>query len=329
MEVISRKFFMHDAYRFIWLSFFFLLSYGLVFAKDKSSICDATETRPCIVQDTKNPLTSIKWFRDIATISQVYHGNILGINKLHISASEQPSEKGWQDIALAIQQQLPSLDMQILVLDLRQEIHGYLNDIPITLMSSENWINLGKTNEQSKIDEENWIDTIKMNKKVKGVLSTQQYKDKEFANGMTMKVISMENEASVIAKFGFAYRRIYIPDHRAPSDTEVDALLTLFQNMPRNTWLHVHCRGGKGRTTTVLAMFDMLHNANTVSFTDIIARQASIAPFYDLFDLDRGHPIFSTFYEQRVDFLKHFYEFSRLSLDGYKGSWSQWKAERG
>jgi protein-tyrosine phosphatase len=43
-------------------------------------------------------------------------------------------------------------------------------------------------------------------------------------------------------------------------------------SLPKDTWIHIHCRGGEGRTTTFLAILEMLHFKNH-SLYDILTRQ--------------------------------------------------------
>ena len=72
-----------------------------------------------------------------------------------------------------------------------------------------------------------------------------------------------------------------------------------------------------------MAMYDMLHNANAVTFSDIIKRQAAFNANYNLFEVKRKNN--SNLYQDRLDFLKEFYKFSKDYNNGYKGTWKQWK----
>lgn len=290
-----------------------------------SSICDSTTENPCIVQDSKTQFSPVTRFRDASLIAEVYSGNTRGIKGFHLSGSEQPSEKGWGMIADYIAKKRNSDAQKVIVVDLRQESHGYLNGRAITLVNSYNWINLGKTNTQSALDQESWLAALRGKKIVAGVLTVPQYVAKEYSQGKSMVVSTIKNEEYYINKKGFDYYRIFISDHRAPLDSEVDALVALIKNNPEDTWYHVHCRGGKGRTTTFFAMYDMLKNADKVSFEEIIARQASISPFYNLMVTNREVPELTPYYEQRLQFLINFYEFARQSRMGYSGTWTKWK----
>jgi len=74
------------------------------------------------------------------------------------------------------------------------------------------------------------------------------------------------SEAEMVAqrlKFGDAtveYHRIPVTDHCAPSDAALNELRKLRDKASRDpkSWVHFHCHGGDGRTTTFLALYDML-----------------------------------------------------------------------
>ncbi|MBI2786792.1 MAG: tyrosine protein phosphatase, partial [Legionella longbeachae] len=213
----------------------------------------------------------------------------------------------------------------ILVLDLRQESHGYLNGRSITLVSIYDWINRGKSNTQSLVDQENWLHSLRTQKKIKGILSAKQFSAKEYSGGKNISVKAVKNEETLVSRLGLQYHRLYISDHSAPADAEVNAFVTLLQSSPKDTWFHIHCRGGKGRTTTFLVMYDMLKNADKVSFEEIIRRHASITPYYNLFEINRADPYLTPYYEERLAFLSRFYQFAQQVLKGYKGTWSTWR----
>lgn len=316
---------MQDAFFSKVIPLAFLLSAGVVCAQEPPSFCDASSENPCIVQDTKTAFSSVRLLRDVSMIGVTYGGDIYGINKLFVSASEEPSGQGWNEISDYIATINQAKDKQVLVLDLRQESHGYINGIPITLTNWLNWINLGKTNEQSSQHQDSWLLQLKEKNRVSGVLTTAQFKDKDFSNGTEIVVDSVESEEELVSRLGFQYKRLFITDHQAPHDVEVDEFLKIIHQLPKNTWLHVHCRGGKGRTTTILVMYDMIKNADKVSFDEIIARHASIQPFYNLSEISRTDPVLSPYYEQRIIFLKYFYEYAKQSLQGDTGTWSEWK----
>lgn len=289
-------------------------------------LCDGSQNHPCLVQESLNPTTPVMYLRDSSLIKLYYEGDLTGIDTLKLSASAMPNALNWEEIRNHIHQQNTILPEKIIVIDLRQESHGYLNNMAITLNSTHNWVNLHKTNEQAKTDEENWLLLLKNQSVVSGVLTPQQFETHNYVQGTSFDVLSVQSEEDVVRSNYFDYQRFYVSDHRAPLDSEVDNFIAFYRQLSPDVWLHIHCRGGKGRTTTFLTLIDMLHNADKVSFKTILARQAAIPPFYDLAAVFRSDPDLTIFYVERLHFLEQFYKFAQATLQGYSGTWSEWKS---
>lgn len=139
------------------------------------------------------------------------------------------------------------------------------------------------------------------------------------------KVCSVATEKELVESAGVAYARIVVPDHRRPDDRAVDQFIALFRAVPPTGWLHFHCEGGVGRTTTFMAMTDILRNAKTVSLEDIIERQYLLGGT-DLANLRPARTWKQPYIEARLQFLKAFYEYARTNTDDYATTWSTWMA---
>jgi hypothetical protein len=289
--------------------------------------CEGTVENPCLVQDTQDVHNDIKNFRTAAMIANIYKGNITGLADLKMSGSSAPHASEWNNIVSIIHAETNKDDITILDIDLRQETHGYLNNNSINLTSANNWINLNKKLPEITTTEHDWLQSIAKNSTVDNVLTSAQFKSNDYTHGLTLPVLTVTTEQSLVKSFGYHYLRLPVPDHRAPLDTETNNFVGLVKLLPSTTWLHFHCRGGKGRTTTFMAMYDMLKNADKVSFDEIIKRQASINPFYDLSDFDRADPELTIYYKERYAFLNNFYKFASATLHGYQGTWSEWSAQ--
>lgn len=286
--------------------------------------CNGTNDNPCIVQDTDKNTADIKSWRTARMISDKYQGNTYGLKNLWLSASGAPSVKNLEQIAHEITIATNGRYRKIVDLDLRQENHGYLNHQAITLNGTKNWINLGKTYEQTLNDEKQWLEILTNQPYVFNVLSKKQFKIEDYSHGVNIKMESLISEQDVAEKLGFLYMRLTITDHMAPRNDDVDRFVSFVKSTSDDVWVHIHCRGGKGRATTFFAMYDMLKNADKVSFNDIIKRQASVDPYYDLSQINNKDPDLIKFYKARLVFLAHFYQFASASLRGYLGSWSDW-----
>ncbi|CEK10572.1 phosphatase domain-containing putative toxin [Legionella hackeliae] len=305
---------------FIWL----VLNFSAEsFAAEMPFYCDGSLTYPCLVQESLSQLTPVSHLRSPALIQSYYDGNVEGLDALKLTASAMPNAMGWDEIREYIYQ-LGMNPKKTIVVDLRQESHGYLNGMAITLSTTHNWINLDKTNEEAKLAERYWLNLLK-NQLIASVLTPQQFETNNYLQPININIQTIQSEKEVVKQHGFDYERFYVSDHRAPIDTEVNRFVEFYRHLPADTWLHIHCRGGKGRTTSFMAIIDMLHNADKVSFEEIISRQASIPPFYNLAMIVRSDPDLTPFYIERFQFLQQFYHFAKASLQGYQGTWLEWR----
>lgn len=308
--------------------FVFFLGSNIIncsFANSQLVHCDATQEKPCIVQDTEPFDKPVKNLRSGLMIAEYYQGNLYGIDKFYVSASAQPHESGWQVIADYIGKQPSTTPSQIFVIDLRQENHGYLNGNAITLCNLHNWVNLGKSKDQVLSYERTWLNELALFGHIANILSIDEFARQDYAAGKELDVESVHSEAELVKKAGFHYVRLTVTDHRSPLPTEVDAFVDLVSSLPANSWLHIHCRGGKGRSITFMAMLDMLNNADKVTFDEIMARQAAIPPFYDLTQIVRDGSELTPYYFERLIFLGEFYDYALQRLAGNSQSWSEWK----
>lgn len=117
-----------------------------------------------------------------------------------------------------------------------------------------------------------------------------------------------------------SYIRIPVTDKEKPSDDMVDYFVQFVQSLPQNTWVHFHCEEGLGRTTTFMAMYDIMKNAKKVNLEDIMNRQVLIGG-QDLLDNKINT---STNAKERAEFIKKFYEYSLQNNNNFKITWSQW-----
>ncbi len=243
----------------------------------------------------------------------------LGLEELRASGSAQFCEQGLQ----ALKAKLPP---GVVVVDLRQESHGFVNGVAVSWYGVRNWANLGKS--------ALWVQSEEI-KLLQGLLAAGRatlapmlYKGPDFVDTLgepiNLTVTRVASEGRLCAAQGLGYLRLAVPDHRRPDDAEVEAFLRLWRRLPPEAWLHFHCRAGKGRTTTFLAMCDMLKNAGRVSQEDIGRRQQLLGGI-DLLGGKDQKGWKAPYGQERGEFLKEFYEFAR---QGAAGNWSDWLASQ-
>ena len=208
--------------------------------------------------------------------------------------------------AKSLKTMLAKLPGPVTVFDLRQEDHGFVNGEAISWYATNNWANVGKTNSAIVADESARLAAFGAG----ATCSLADDKAIKGGDGVTppekVTVVRSETESQLAADAGVAYVRITVSDHSRPTDAEVDRFVEAVRGLPTGAWAHFHCRAGKGRTTTFMALYDMLRNAPRVSLADIVARQSLLIGDYDLLkpDADSGKAAVA---EDRANFVRgHF-----------------------
>ncbi|NMM64176.1 protein tyrosine phosphatase [Clostridium sp. P21] len=238
--------------------------------------------------------------------------NLEGLANLNIAGGQTVSEK---NLAL-IKKEIG--DKPIIDIDLRQESHGLINGMVISWFGNNDDANIGLTREQVVKDEKDKLDKISKEKYAKfenlpkeSVNTISEIKNPE----------KVQTEEELAKSQGVGYLRITVSDHLKPLNDQVDLFVSSVKDTPKDTWLYFHCRAGIGRTTTFMAMYDMMHNAKTVSFDDIVKRQFLIGGT-NLVDCTK--PRNKKQHEERAEFVKKFYQYCHDNNDGFKTTWSQW-----
>lgn len=135
-------------------------------------------------------------------------------------------------------------------------------------------------------------------------------------------VVSEEEEAK---KYNFDYKKVNIGSTFISNDEDIDNILTFYDSIPENTWLHFHCSHGKGRTSLMLVMLDIMKNAPQVSLNDIVKRQHLLGS-EDLFNTEvwENGTYTKEQLENRKEFVEKFYQFICQRKTGGLQKWSDW-----
>ncbi len=289
-------------------------------AKNLPGFTKKNAIEPFLVIDRLDKYLEPKNFRTSLMIENSFKGNVKGLNSLNASGSAQFSKKELEWI-------IQHTSKNLILVDLRQEPHGFINGYPVTWTAPLNWTNIGKSKNTIIIDESIRLKDTLYEKYIE-LPSARSYKGDsvDLKTFIKLEVNAAEREDEVANQFNVGYFRVTVPDHSRPSDEEVDSFLRFVKNLKSDSWLHFHCRGGKGRTTTFLAMYDMLRNSSFVSFNDIIKRNESfMLDFNLLMDKKEGKQLL---YKDRTEFINEFYKFSKEYNKGFIGSWQEWKASK-
>lgn len=239
----------------------------------------------------------------------------IGLKDIHASASSIFSEKEFEQV-------MSKAHGQVIVVDLRQESHGYLNGMAVSWFGANNWGNDGKNLEQVKVIEKGLLD------KTLAEAPTTIYHFDDDKNVITepfqVNVESALTEEEMVKSHGAGYFRLACSDHFRPEDADVDRFLEFYKSLPKDAWLHFHCFAGEGRTTIFMNMYDILKNAKKVSYDDIALRQGLIGPV-DIRNVPASKMNWKRkAYIERAQFVKHFYDFVKQSPDNLPMTWSEW-----
>ncbi|WP_315115518.1 fused DSP-PTPase phosphatase/NAD kinase-like protein [uncultured Clostridium sp.] len=259
--------------------------------------------RLVINSDNTNRLPS--HFRKTTDLNNLKGNNSINLNglaNLNISGSSQFSENG----LILVKQSLGNA-MPIIIVDLREESHGFINGIAISWVDSHNKANKGLTKEEVLSDENARLQSILLNRPIS-------------IGNRTLIPKKVEDEENLVRSYGISYMRIPVTDKERPTNAMIDYFIKFVNSLLPNTWLHFHCKAGAGRTTTFMVMYDMMKNAKNVSLQDIMNRQVLLGG-KDLLR-DELHPMNRS--KKRAELIKRFYRYCVENNDNFKTTWSQW-----
>jgi hypothetical protein len=210
-----------------------------------------------------------------------------GLDNLHISGSAQCTAAGFASLyaTLSAAQGCASAaggagcadfpaaaavpGAPIYDIDLRQESHGFADGLPVSWYKKGNLANEGKTPEEVAADE-----TARLSALVgtESKFAPKGKKDKNRFDALIVTPEKIQTEKEIAEAAGFRYTRFYVTDRTQPDTETVEAFLDFVESLPKDAWLHFHCRAGRGRTTTFMAMYDMIRNPD-IPVEAIIERQ--------------------------------------------------------
>ena len=193
--------------------------------------------------------------------------SVIGINAI---ASAQFSEDELQKL----RQEYPN--EKIVIVDLRQESHGFINGKPVLWRSYFEKINQNKEISEILSDEKSRLDAAKKDHEI--VINEVIKRDKEsgWYEDVAPKIITVNqaiSEKDLAQKNGFEYQRFSIRDFDIPQAKEFSRMINFIKNLPEDKKIYVHCAGGRGRTAMFLVILDIIKNGKKVELEEIFKRQ--------------------------------------------------------
>lgn len=241
-----------------------------------------------------------------------------GLSDLHASGSGEFTADNLKRL-------LARMRGPVTVFDLRQETHIFVNGLPLSWYATRDWANVGRNQTQIEDAEAAWVQSLAPGNEI-AVRPGRPVKHGNADSVVSQQVIVKEAsiERDLVSSAGTSYVRVAVTDHTRPLDEAVDRFIVAVRALPENAWAHFHCEAGLGRTTTFLVLYDMLRNATRVSLDDIVCRQKLLGYNYDV--LRPGGPgnWKAPYIEDRIAFIRLFYDYARANPNGRPQLWSEW-----
>ena len=196
---------------------------------------------------------------------------------------------------------------KLYIVDLRQESHGLLNEnIAFMFWNPNVDLNDGLSSSEVLRVESKEISKIPIS-------SVMHIYNKKLDLLKTVKVQSVLSEKNLVTSKNINYIRFAVKDNYIPSDDIVDEFVDFVKSESNSSHLHFHCEAGEGRTTTFMAMYQMMNNKDNLSLDEILQYQIKLGGI-SLIDI----PI-------RKDFLNTFYNYTKANIDSnFEVPYSKW-----
>ncbi|MDD7793203.1 phosphatase domain-containing putative toxin [Clostridium sp. 'White wine YQ'] len=263
-----------------------------------------------LVLDALNSSNLPKHFRKTTDKIDIKDSKILNLNgleNLNVSGSSQFTEHSLKTIKDAL-----DTKKKIIVIDLREESHGFIDGNAISFKNKYNNANHGLTRREVIAKEKKDLKSIPKNEFVTFYNKPQT----------TLTPNKVYNEEKLVNSLGMKYKRIPVTDGSIPTNEAVDYFVKEINSLSKDKWIHFHCKEGIGRTTTFMIMFDSMKNYKDVKLEDIIKRQILLSGI-------STESIQHFYTERRINFLTTFYEYCTENGDKYKIKFSDWAKEKG
>jgi len=200
-----------------------------------------------------------------------------------------------------LKKKLAHIKRDIIIVDSIRQYHGYIGDIPTTFFAYES-------------QHPDWWHLMRR------IIYT---------GTAQIRPELVTSEASIAERYGFSYKNIKIDSKVITPDEAVDEFVSFIDDLPQDAWVHFHCRLGRGRTSIMLIMLDIMKNAPDVALQDIVMRQYLLGS-ENLFNTvaRRSGTYHSATLTRRKRFIEDFYAFICQRKAGGIQKWSEWRRLR-
>lgn len=279
----------------------FFLNYNIALAFNELN----TKNNVNLVVDNlrKNELpNNFRTTSNLTNIKNTSSLNLNGLNSLNVSGSQQFSKDNLNLLTKSINTSLP-----VLIVDLRQESHGFINEYPISFSNEKNDANLGLSQSLVNLTEKKQLKNIELNNPL------------TFYNNQKLSIIPTKvlSEKQLTKSNSLNYSRVPVTDTKLPTNEIIDYFINIVKECSKDNWFHFHCKAGFGRTTIFMSMYDMMKNYNNATSEEIIKRQLALANFNE-----EGIQKFCK--TDVINFLNKFYNYCKDTNGTFNITWSSW-----
>lgn len=252
--------------------------------------------------------------------------DIIGFNQLQVSGSGQYSLAELKELISHIHRRHGIPYNKIYILDFREEPHAFINNAAVSWFYGPLNVQQNKSSNDVIESEHIRVEQVKAFSKV--FIHTVGKSD----NGMPIlkkvdiyPVDKVMSESKAVESLGANYVRLPVTDHFRPEERDVDDFVEFVKRLPKGAHLHFKCRGGKGRTTTFMTLFDIIQNP-TVALDQILARQKAIGGtnLASLKSVSVAKEWKQRLFSDRINLIRVFYHY-RHAKDGWEQmTFSDW-----
>ncbi len=212
-------------------------------------------------------------------------------------------------------------DRTVTIVDLRAEPHAFLNNMAVSWGPLDQLPDVDPT----KLEAQYLAAALAGHSVTATAFALDGYTRPENWEPIELRIAvrKARTEPELVARAYWQYVRFGVLDFAPPSDDAVERFVRFIAARDRNTWLHLHCDSGLGRTTTFLTMIDMMANSSRAPASVLIERQRRLGGA-NLRDTSDRNPKRAAGKRARLKFIEDFYRYCRAAAPSFTESWSAW-----